>query len=72
MVRPSPDIFMRCPTWAPQARRLWKDNGEACEWEHLCAPSARLLSDGRAMEAVLEFSDDEGGMLRSGKGAPRG
>ena len=43
------------PAWAPQARRLWRDIGEACEWRHPRTPSVRLLWDVRAAEAVLEF-----------------
>ena len=34
---------------------MWKDIVEACEWEHPRTPSVRLLWDGRATEAVLEF-----------------
>ena len=34
---------------------MWKDIGEACEWEHPRIPSVRLLWDGPATEAVLEF-----------------
>ena len=34
---------------------MWKDIGEACEWEHPRIPSVRPLWDGRATEAVLEF-----------------
>ena len=48
-------LFTRCRAWAPQARKLWKEIGRACEWEHPRAPSIRLLWDGRATEAVLEF-----------------
>ena len=48
-------LFTRCWAWAPQARRLWKDIGEACEWEHLRTPSARLLWNRRATEVALEF-----------------
>ena len=39
----------------PQAKRLWKDIGEACEWERPRAPSVRILWDSRATEAVLVF-----------------
>ena len=43
------------PSWTEQRRRLWKDVGEACEWEHPRAPSVKLLWDVRAAGAVLEF-----------------
>ena len=48
-------LFTRCPSWTEQRRRLWKDVGEACEWEHPRTPSVRLLWDTRAAGAVLEF-----------------
>ena len=47
-------LFTRC-LWTEQRRRLWKDVGEACEWEHSRTPSVRLLWDVRAAGAVLEF-----------------
>ena len=34
---------------------MWKDVGEACEWEHPRTPSVRLLWDVRAADAVLEI-----------------
>ena len=48
-------LFTRCASWTVQRRRLWKDVGEACEWEHPRTPSVRLLWDVRAAGAVLEF-----------------
>ena len=47
-------LFTRCRGWAEQRRRLWKDVGEACEWDHPRTPSVRLLWDVRAADAVLE------------------
>ena len=34
---------------------MWKEIGKACQWKHPRTPSVRLLLDGRATEAVLEF-----------------
>ena len=34
---------------------MWKTIEEACEWDHPRTPLDRLLWDGRATEAVLEF-----------------
>ena len=48
-------LFTRRPSWTEQRRRLWKDVGEACEWENPRTPSVRLMWDVRAAEAVLEF-----------------
>ena len=48
-------LFTRCVSWTEQRRRLWKDVGEACEWEHPCTSSVRFLWDARAVGAVLEF-----------------
>ena len=48
-------LFTRCASWTEQRGRLWKDVGEACEWEHPRTPSVRLLWDVRAAGAVLEF-----------------
>ena len=38
-----------------QARRLWKDIGEALGWRESRAPSVRYLWEGKATYAVLEF-----------------
>ena len=47
---------------------MWKEIGNACEWEYPRTPSARLLWDWRATEAVLEFfAHDEGRVHRSGE-----
>ena len=48
-------LFTRCPSGTEQRRILWRDVGEACEWEHPRTPSVRLLWDVRAAGAVLEF-----------------
>ena len=32
-------LFTRCEAWREQRERLWKDVGEACEWEHPRTPS---------------------------------
>ena len=48
-------LFTRCPAWRPQTRRLWKDVGEALEWDRPKAPSVRHLWKGKATDAVLEF-----------------
>ena len=48
-------LFIRCAAWRSQSRRLWKDVGEVCRRERPRAPSVRLLWDGRATDAVLEF-----------------
>ena len=48
-------LFTRCPAWRPQTRRLWKDVGEALEWDRPRAPSVRHLWKGKATNAVLEF-----------------
>ena len=34
---------------------MWRVIGKACEWEDPRTPSVRLLWNGRATEAVLEF-----------------
>lgn len=34
---------------------MLKEIQKACEWKHPCTPSVRLLWDGRATDAVLEF-----------------
>ena len=34
---------------------MWKETGRACEWKRLRTPSVRLLWDGRATKAVLDF-----------------
>ena len=51
-------LFTRCRAWPPQARRMWRDIGKVCGWRHPRAPSVRLLWDGRATEAVLDFLRD--------------
>ena len=48
-------LFTRCRVWAPQAKKMWKAIGKACEWKRPRTPSVGLLWDGRATEAVLEF-----------------
>ena len=48
-------LFARCRAWAPQARRMWKEVGEALGWRRPRAPSVRFLWDGRSTEAVLKF-----------------
>ena len=48
-------LFIRCRAWATQAKKMWKEIGKACERKHSHTPSFRLLWDGRATEAVLEF-----------------
>ena len=34
---------------------MWKEIGEACEWERPLAPAVKHLWDVRAADAVLEF-----------------
>ena len=48
-------LFTRCASWTEQRRKLWKDVGRACEWEHPHTLSVRLLWDVRAAGAALEF-----------------
>ena len=52
-------LFAKCRAWAPQAKKLWKEIGKACEWKHPRAPAVRLLfQDRRTIPAVLCFLRD--------------
>ena len=64
-------LVTRCRAWAPQARKLWKEIGMACEWKHPRTPLVRLLWDGRAADAVLEFLRTTR-VHRNGESAPGG
>ena len=49
-------LVARCPTWAGQARFVWRRMERLCEWERPRAPAVRLMfEDVRAAPVVLSF-----------------